>query len=73
MNIRIIQNNYFVRVKVHFYYIAQFQEKMDILQNSRGKGGQKALVGLGGSYLRFWDVDVTGSVQKKMPKMRMMK
>ncbi len=38
-----------------------------------GKGGQTALVGLGGTYLRFRDVDVTGSVQKKMPSMGMMK
>ncbi len=38
-----------------------------------GKGGQRALVGLGGTYIRFRDISVTSIAQPRMPMMGMMK
>ena len=38
-----------------------------------GKGGQRALVGLGGPYIRFRDISVTSLAKPKMPMMGMMK
>ncbi|MFX0085192.1 MAG: TldD/PmbA family protein [Candidatus Hodarchaeota archaeon] len=51
----------------------KFELTVDCGFGGCGKGGQTALVGLGGSYLRFRNVNITGSLKRSMPKGMMMK
>ncbi len=51
----------------------EFSLEVDCGFGGCGKGGQRALVGLGGTYIRFRDVSVTSISKPKMPMMGMMK